>query len=121
MIKIKKDHELSGVEKYIAKLVGDYSSVICTQIIEHLEKIILEDKKISNSNYSQLITFLSNVSTMIFANLFNFTCHVAKQFPDCEHCSSELLEDNLKGIRFLLDFHENNKNEKEYVGEIKKI
>jgi|SRR5271156_3254231 len=118
-IKIVDNENLSELHKHTQGLAKNFANQVSQQIIDHIKEVLNEDEKFGELNYSGIMTFLNTINTHIFIRLFNFTCILGRKFKDSEHCSPELFEETVEGLRVLLEFKK--VNNKEYDNGIKKI
>lgn len=118
-MKAVHDDDLAPLHKHtqaIAKKIAEeFSEKIINTIINSFQK----DIKCHDLTYSGVMTFINTIGQNIFLQIFGYSCHIGRQFSQVEHCSRELFEEVIGGIRILADYHEINK--KEYPGGIKKI
>lgn len=118
-MKVVHDEELSLLHSYTQPIAKKLAADFSKQIIDQIGKYLAHDPKFGDLTYTGAMTFINTVGTSLLVRIFDYSCYIGKQFPDVGHCSREIFEEILAGLRILAEFPEQDK--KEYPGGIKKI
>jgi hypothetical protein len=118
-MKVVVDDDLSELHKItqgIAKKIAEDQSNI---IIGYMGDLFKNHERMGDLGYSGAMTFINTIGSLIFCEIFKYSCFIGKQFTDSEHCRRDLFEEVHHGLRIYLDMAEISKTE--YHGGIKKI
>ena len=113
------DDDLSILHKYTQAIAKQLAKNYADQVNKEIGIRFSKDDKFGDLTYTGAMTFMGTISSHIFMRIFEYSCYIGKQFPDVGHCSREIFEELIQGLRILGNFPEIDK--KEYPGGIKKI
>ena len=113
------DDDLSHLHKYTQAIAKQLAKNYADQVIKEAGIRFSKDDKFGDLNYTGAMIFINTIGSHIFLRIFDYSCYIGKQFPDTEHCSREIFEELLQGLRILGNYPEESKIE--YPGGIKKV
>jgi hypothetical protein len=119
-MKIVKDDDLSVLYSYTQPIAKQLAKNYAEQIIKEIDIRFSKDDKFGDLTYTGAMTFMGTISSHIFMRIFEYSCYIGKQFPDVGHCSREIFEELIQGLRILGNFPEESKTEYP-IGGIKRI
>lgn len=118
-MKVVHDEDLSLLHSYTQPIAKKIAKDFSKKIIDEMTQYLAHDDKFGDLTYTGAMTFINTVGTNVFLRIFDFSCHIGKQFPDVGHCSREIFEELIAGLRIMANYPEESKTE--YAGGIKKI
>lgn len=113
------DDDLSHLHKYTQAIAKQLAKNYAEKVIEEIGIRLVKDDRFGDLTYTGAMTFMGTIASHIFMRIFEYSCYIGKQFPDVGHCSREIFEELLQGLRILGNYPEESKTE--YPNGIKKI
>jgi hypothetical protein len=117
-MKVKHDDELPAhLKSLFIESVG-ISKSISEKLTADLTDSFRKDERFYCFTYSDALSYILKIYSLIFIDGLNYAHFVGSHFPDNEINANEIFEDALKGLRTLTNIKEPTK---EYINGIKKL
>lgn len=88
---------LKPVMEQASKIAEQMHDMIAVQVVNSFN----EDKNFRDLNYSEAISYVIKIHSILFLSGINMAYKIGKHFPDAEPNAIEILDDAIKGLRIL--------------------
>ena len=118
-MKIIKDEDLPVNCRFAMKDAVDIFNKYKQMIMEEISNKMNNDERFGNLNYSQAISYVLKIFSLLLLDGINFANFVGNHFPDSENNIQELFHETIDGLYVLSGFKKIDKEQ--YNSDIKKI